>query len=213
MVASETDIVSPDLNDDVSTVNMINSGFGSQTVYYQKRILWAANKSPDIFGDSTDSMAPSFISIPQAVQMAQKSIDDFTYYKLLIRVHDSYDTDTIDKIAKDLKLVTGIKPYLAYDQAKETESTKQIVNYIFMAAIAIMMFLCFFSLSASMSANLYDQTKEIGVLRSIGVPKIRIKLLYFYEALILVFSSCFLGVIIGVFVGWTMKLQMDLFLE
>lgn len=83
-------------------------------------------------------------------------MDDFSYYKLLIRVHDSGDTDLIDKIALDLKQTTGIKPYLAYDQASETESTKQIVNYIFMAAIAIMMFLCFFSLSASMSANLYD---------------------------------------------------------
>ena len=78
--------------------------------------------------------------------------------------------------------------------------------------IAIMMFLCFFSLSASMSANLYDQTKEIGVLRAIGITRIRITLLYFYEALILVFSASFLGIIIGVFVGWTMKLQMDLFL-
>jgi ABC-type antimicrobial peptide transport system permease subunit len=82
-----------------------------------------------------------------------------------------------------------------------------------MVTIAIMMFLCFFSLSASMSANLYEQTKEIGILRSMGVTKVRITLLYFYEALILVFSSSFLGIIIGVFVGWTMKLQMDLFLN
>ena len=43
-----------------------------------------------------------------------------------------------------------------------------------------------------------------------GVTKIRIKLLYFYEALILVFASSILGIMIGVFVGWTFKLQMDL---
>ena len=46
-----------------------------------------------------------------------------------------------------------------------------------------------------------------------GVTKIRITLLYFYEALVLVFSACFLGILIGVFVGYTMKLQMDLFLN
>ena len=39
-----------------------------------------------------------------------------------------------------------------------------------------------------------------------GFTKIRITLLYFYEALILVFAACFLGIIIGVAVGWTMKL-------
>ena len=64
-----------------------------------------------------------------------------------------------------------------------------------------------------MSANLYDQTKEIGILRAMGVTKIKIKLIYFYEALILVFASSFLGILIGVFVGWTFKLQMDLFLN
>ena len=83
---------------------------------------------------------------------------------------------------------------------------KKIIDYIFMVTIAIMMFLCFFSLSASMSANLYDQTKEIGILRAIGVTRLRIKLLCFYEALILVFSASFLGILTGVFVGYTMKL-------
>lgn len=69
-----------------------------------------------------------------------------------------------------------------------------------------MMFLSFFSLSASMSANLYDQTKEIGVLRAMGVTRIRITLMYFYEALILVFAACFLGILIGTTVAYTMML-------
>ena len=57
-----------------------------------------------------------------------------------------------------------------------------------------------------MSANLYDQTKEIGILRAIGFKRIRITLLYFYEALILVFSSSFLGVLIGTFVAYVFKI-------
>ena len=69
-----------------------------------------------------------------------------------------------------------------------------------------MMFLSFFSLSASMSANLYDQTKEIGVLRAMGFTRIRITLLYFYEAIILVFAACFLGILIGTAVAYTMML-------
>ena len=51
------------------------------------------------------------------------------------------------------------------------------------------------------------------MLRSIGVTKVRITLLYFYEALILVFAASFLGILIGTFVAYTMKLQMDLFLN
>lgn len=43
-----------------------------------------------------------------------------------------------------------------------------ILEVIFDTIIAITMFLCFFSLSSSMTANLYEQTKEIGVMRAIG---------------------------------------------
>ena len=135
------------------------------------------------------------------------------YSTLAIRVHDSDDTDLIDRIGLALKQATGLKPTLMYKEAESTEQIKTIIDLVFMVTIAIMMFLCFFSLSAAMSANLYDQSKEIGILRSMGVTKIRITLLYFYEALILVFSSSFLGILIGVFVAYTMKLQMDLFLN
>jgi ABC-type lipoprotein release transport system permease subunit len=52
-----------------------------------------------------------------------------------------------------------------------------------------------------MTANVMDQAKEIAVLRSLGYTKTRIKMLYFYEAFILVMSSSSLGVIIGTIVG------------
>lgn len=62
-----------------------------------------------------------------------------------------------------------------------------------------------------MSANLLDQTKEIGILRSIGFSSRRVKLLYFYEAFILVMASCILGVMIGCIVGQTFILQQAVF--
>ena len=73
--------------------------------------------------------------------------------------------------------------------------------------IAITIFLCFFALSANMSANLYDQTKEIAVLRSVGYNKSRVRMLYFYEALLLILAACLLGVFIGFVVGYTVIMQ------
>lgn len=129
-------------------------------------------------------------------------------------MHDADDTALIDKITLDLKAASAtIRVVESYKAAESTEDVKNIIDYIFMVTIAIMMFLCFFSLSASMSANLYDQTKEIGILRAMGVTKIRITLLYFYEALILVFASSVLGIMIGCLVAYTMQLNMDLFLN
>ena len=45
-----------------------------------------------------------------------------------------------------------------------------------------------------------------------GFTKYRVRLLYFYESLVLVLTSCILGVLIGVIVGYTMLLQFNLFL-
>ena len=82
-----------------------------------------------------------------------------------------------------------------------------LLEIIFDSVIGITMFLCFFSLSTAMSANLLEQGKEIGVLRAIGFTKNRIIVLYIYEAFILVMSSSFLGILVGFIVGCTMVLQ------
>jgi len=64
-----------------------------------------------------------------------------------------------------------------------------------------------------MTANLYEQTKEIGILRATGMTKNRIIMLYVYESFILVMASSLLGIIIGTMVGFTMTLQQMLFVE
>ena len=93
-----------------------------------------------------------------------------------------------------------------FDDTETIEVVQLILDIIFHVIIVITMVLCLFSLASSMSANLLDQTKEIGILRAMGFTKRRIKLLYFYEAFILVMASCMLGVMIGTIVGFTMVL-------
>ena len=101
----------------------------------------------------------------------------------------------------------------AHDSVNTTSKVKGILDKVFIGLISITMFLCFFSLVASMSANLYEQKKEIGVLRAMGFTKYRVHMLYFYEALVLVLSSCIMGVVIGCTVGYSMVLQANLFIE
>ena len=78
---------------------------------------------------------------------------------------------------------------------------------MFDTIILITMFLCFFALSTNMTANLFEQAKELGVMRAIGLTTTRIKILYFYEALFMVMASCILGIFIGCAVGYTVMLQ------
>jgi ABC-type antimicrobial peptide transport system permease subunit len=102
---------------------------------------------------------------------------------------------------------SGLK-YVDYHlEELKNKNVLKLVNTIVDMVVLITIFLCFFSLSANMSANLYEQTKEIAVLRSIGLTKSRIRMLYFYEALLLVLASCMLGICIGVILGYTLTIQ------
>ena len=69
----------------------------------------------------------------------------------------------------------------------------------------ITMFLCFFSLSSSMTGNLYEQCKDIAVMRSIGFTKSIITKLYIYEAFILVAAASISGVQIGAIAGYSIS--------
>lgn len=91
---------------------------------------------------------------------------------------------------------------LEEDKPTSMEKITRMMNITFDSIIIVIMFLCFFALSANMSANLYDQAKEIGVMRAMGLKKVRVMLLFFYEALIVVLASSILGVMIGLIVGY-----------
>eukprot|EP00828_Plagiopyla_frontata_P021559 TRINITY_DN28151_c0_g1_i1.p1 TRINITY_DN28151_c0_g1~~TRINITY_DN28151_c0_g1_i1.p1 ORF type:complete len:226 (+),score=13.61 TRINITY_DN28151_c0_g1_i1:504-1181(+) len=96
---------------------------------------------------------------------------------------------------------------------KSINKSQDIINIIFTVVIIIVMFLCFFSLTSSMSANIIEQSKEIAILRALGVTKPSMVVLYIYEAFVLVFSSSFMGLVIGTVVGFTMTMQRALFTQ
>ncbi len=133
----------------------------------------------------------------------------------MIWVKDKDDKELIERIAQDLKeaIPESSEVKMTYKDDESNRNVLKIIDLTFYVTIGIMMFLCFFSLVASMTANLYDQQKEIAVLRSIGITSYRIKLLYFYEAAVLVLSSCLLGIVIGMTVGYSMMLQQNMFMN
>ena len=142
-------------------------------------------------------------------------MDEYICLNLFIKLHDPDDHSLIDQMTKELTDSTPeyVKASSVYKDKQKNSTTFELLDVIFSVTIAIMMFLCFFSLTAAMTANIYDQSKKIGVLRSIGLTKNRIRLLFFYEAAILVFAACLMGVLVGTTVGYTMLLQENLFMQ
>eukprot|EP00835_Amoeboradix_gromovi_P004255 NODE_321_length_11054_cov_0.461524.p1 type:complete len:965 gc:universal NODE_321_length_11054_cov_0.461524:755-3649(+) len=70
---------------------------------------------------------------------------------------------------------------------------KKTLQTMFQCISAMIILLMFFSLNSSMSVNIQEQKKEIGILRSLGLTAVEIYRLYIFEATVLVLSAGFLG--------------------
>ena len=88
-------------------------------------------------------------------------MDDIAYSNIFIKLNDP--TDIAVSLAIQDELTEAILPYSYFffvtdnvKAKKNLELMTSLMNMIFDGTIAIMMFLCFFSLSASMSANLLE---------------------------------------------------------
>ncbi|CAG9319834.1 unnamed protein product [Blepharisma stoltei] len=157
------------------------------------------------------------VSIPTWQDLAGKyaeSANNVPMGYLMIKLATS-DGDLIDKLYTDLNEVISYNDDLSIWDYRDSQSTAQqsagLMSTVFSLVTLIAMFLCFFSLVSSMSANILEQAKEISVLRATGVRKIRIAILYVYEAFVLLFSAGLMGIMIGTFVAWTMSVQQVMF--
>ena len=193
---------------------------GQRNTYYKKRPLWTlSNVALFTMRDREVRCCNNpgvLMNLPayNALVNNRDGMNNTRFEKIMVKLHQPLNATSQKKIKKDFKESIedpDRKKMLKFYDFLEDEGDNKDINWaldvIFSVVIAVTMFLCFFSLCASMSANLMDQSKEIGILRAMGFTKRRIKVLYFYEAFILVSASCLLGVMIGTIVGFTMVLQ------
>jgi ABC-type antimicrobial peptide transport system permease subunit len=93
------------------------------------------------------------------------------------------------------------------------EKSDAVMGIIFSVATYIAMGLCLFSLMASMYTNIFEQSKEIAILRAMGLRQTQIVKIYVYEAFTLTLAASLLGIVIGALMGWTMTAQRVLFTQ
>ena len=99
----------------------------------------------------------------------------------------------------------------ASELGSDADTTVALLQLLFGGLALVAMALCFFSLLASMLANINEQKREIGVLRALGMRPGSLTRLYVEEAFLLVLCASFVGVAIGCLVAWTFGQQQALF--
>ena len=119
-------------------------------------------------------------------------------------------TSDFDKLSpsEDLTYANHInfRSWIVNDEQAFKEKM-QSMDKIFSAIVVISMCLCFFSLSSSMTANIFDQSTEISVMCSFGCSKKVLLKVFIFESLVLVISSSIGGFVIGIGIGNIMTMQ------
>ncbi|GAM17947.1 hypothetical protein SAMD00019534_011220 [Acytostelium subglobosum LB1] len=169
------------------------------------------SKFPSVTGQD------AIISIPSYIEYAGDLYDSVRELpiKSIILNYDTAHTNLLKEQLKNMfdgmGISVDIRDYA--DKVAPFETASTIIQYFFSFTTVIAMMISFFSLMSSMFTNILEQSKEIGVLRAIGIPRPWMVRIYIYESFVLVFSSSLLGVCIGSIVGWTMILQRVLFTQ
>lgn len=90
---------------------------------------------------------------------------------------------------------------------KAIAATQTITNFTTFVAMIV----CFFSLVASMFANISESGKEIGILRAMGMRQTRLCAVFATEAVVLIIAASALGCLIGWIVGSAVSAQRAVF--
>ncbi|KAL6076916.1 FtsX domain-containing protein [Balamuthia mandrillaris] len=143
------------------------------------------------------------------------SVEELPMRLFLVQTKKDASGSALDGVVKDLKAAiagqNGLDIWDYRDVVGPLVTAQTILTYFFGFTTLVAMLIASFSLTSSMYTNIYEQSKEIGVMRAIGIGKWWLRRIYLYEAFILVLASSFLGILIGSAVGYTLVLQRILF--
>ena len=166
---------------------------------------------------SSDS-TPVIVAIPSLFHQINDKTSSVldgvvTSIRLRVRHARTYQQvgDTMTSILSSLGRTATITTIT--EKTKDMKTANDILNLFFILAELMILIICFFSLMSSMTTNVLNSSKEIGVLLCMGMTRFQLYRVYVWEAFILVVSSGIVGLIVGVIVAYTMLLQQILFVQ
>ena len=170
----------------------------------------------------------AIISFPQYLDILQKCRNYFSEesgefrfigYKNLpiwgvnIKTKDLVTEKEVEEISNIVKYYgpANIDLWLLSNLNNRLGMISNIVFLIFYIISSVVLIFCLFNLTASMTINIYEQKKEIAIMRSLGMKRRHVIFVYIAEAFILILSSSIIGTIVGSIISYTMALQWGIF--
>jgi len=120
-----------------------------------------------------------------------------------------------DPAAVRTDIETALKPYPnieVQDQAQFRDKYATFLNQILNLVTALLLFAVFIALFGVMNTlylSIYERTRELGLLRAVGLTRRQTRSMVRWEAVIISVMGALLGVVIGIAFGWALQQALE----
>ncbi len=192
---------------------------GDESENYEFRIVGMASCMPGFaeeFGASRSSADDGGVLITQETYLEIVDIPEPAWIDtIFIKVQDNCDEEDIEDIEDEIDdLFQNDYDYDLFNLERMVENQRQmfqVINALFMLVLISTVIICLFGLLASSYSTIIERTKEIGILRTLGLKGKEINRMFKIEASIIVLSAGTIGVLVGWLSGWLIASNLNLF--
>ena len=105
------------------------------------------------------------------------------------------------------EITTAYPSVKVQDQAEFRDSQASQVNALLGLVTALLLLaiiIALFGIVNTLALSIFERTREIGLMRAIGMARSQVRAMIRWEAVIIAVFGAVLGLVIGVFFGWAM---------
>ncbi|RNF10337.1 permease, family protein [Trypanosoma rangeli] len=162
----------------------------------------------------TGTLLTSFPSLARLSATDYLSVRSLMLSTVSLRVSSKVDVEFVSQMMSKYLRRSRITEFHIREDGTTVQYlgiAERIIGFFFTFTQVITMGICFFSLLASITANVSESVKEIGIYLCIGMTKFQIHRIFVWEAFVIIIASAALGLVVGLIVGYSMQLQNELF--
>jgi len=166
---------------------------------------------------------PTYMALMEGLNQGEYSstvkvnrVGDIDIGRVLFKLRNGISNEELGKLKMSLQLFLTSNDLFGRifsfaDSVASLETAVRTTTIITNFTTVVAMIVCFFSLAASMFANISESGKEIGILRAMGMRRTRLCAVFAIEAVVLIISASAAGCAIGMIVGSAVSANRALF--
>ena len=142
------------------------------------------------------------VPLPQLQELTDR-VDQVTYVNVVL--DDSVDAQKADAVIAAIKQIDPKLHPLATDEFVATDTRMQLSNAMAWMTSMIAMIIGAIGVLNTMMTSVMERTREIGILRAIGWPKMRVVKMILLESCTLAVLASILGCIAAALLTWSLS--------